>query len=197
MSPKMARDQTVILRRDRVRGADALGLADRLPGRQSLTTRIALVTTAVAACAVLLTGLVSFGLIQGAAEREARDSLAADADLVSAAVGALEPGRLARNARLSRILRLFEQQGVTLVLIPADPADRVVPVLTATETDAVRAGQDVSGVREVDGQRLTGVDAYGKHLLLDAVSGDSVHVRLGMRGKWLRFAPVTGPDCRR
>ena len=122
MSPKMARDQTVILRRDRVRGADALGLADRLPGRQSLTTRIALVTTAVAACAVLLTGLVSFGLIQGAAEREARDSLAADADLVSAAVGALEPGRLARNARLSRILRLFEQQGVTLVLIPADPA---------------------------------------------------------------------------
>ena len=48
-----------------------------------------------------------------------------------------------------------------------------------------------------DGQRLTGVDAYGKHLLLDAVSGDSVHVHLGMRGKWLRFAPVTGPDCRR
>ena len=49
----------------------------------------------------------------------------------------------------------------------------------------------------VDGQRLTGVDAYGKHLLLDAVSGDSVHVHLGMRGKWLRFGPVTGPDCRR
>jgi endonuclease VIII len=50
---------------------------------------------------------------------------------------------------------------------------------------------------KVDGQRLTGVDAYGKHLLLDAVSGDSVHVHLGMRGKWLRFAPVTGPDCHR
>ena len=49
----------------------------------------------------------------------------------------------------------------------------------------------------VDGQLLTGVDAYCKHLLLDAVSGDSVQVHLGMRGKWLRFAPVTGPDCRR
>jgi endonuclease VIII len=49
---------------------------------------------------------------------------------------------------------------------------------------------------KVDGQRLTGVDAYGKPLL-DAVSGDSVHVHLGMRGKWLRFAPVTRPDCRR
>jgi endonuclease-8 len=50
---------------------------------------------------------------------------------------------------------------------------------------------------KVDGRWLIGVDAYGKHLLLDAVSGDSVHVHLGMRGTWLRFAPVTGPDCRR
>jgi endonuclease VIII len=50
---------------------------------------------------------------------------------------------------------------------------------------------------KVDGQWLTGVDAYGKDLLLDAVSGDSVRVHLGMRGKWLRFAPVTRPDCRR
>src|ERR671917_1025427 len=46
---------------------------------------------------------------------------------------------------------------------------------------------------KVDGQRLTGVEAYGKHLLVEADSGDSVHVHLGMRGKWLRFAPVTGP----
>jgi formamidopyrimidine-DNA glycosylase len=45
----------------------------------------------------------------------------------------------------------------------------------------------------VDGQRLTGVEAYGKHLLVDFAAGDSVHVHLGMRGKWLRFAPVTGP----
>ena len=44
----MAREQTVILRRDRVRGAGSLGLADRLPGRQSLAVQIALVTTAVA-----------------------------------------------------------------------------------------------------------------------------------------------------
>lgn len=35
--------------------------------------------------------------------------------------------------------------------------------------------------------------AYGKHLLVDLANGDSVHVHLGMRGKWLRFAPVTGP----
>ena len=33
----------------------------------------------------------------------------------------------------------------------------------------------------------------GKHLLVEVDHGDSVHVHLGMRGKWLRFAPVTGP----
>jgi formamidopyrimidine-DNA glycosylase len=46
---------------------------------------------------------------------------------------------------------------------------------------------------KVDGQRLTGVDAYGKHLLAGFAGGVSVHVHLGMRGKWLRFAPVSGP----
>lgn len=44
----------------------------------------------------------------------------------------------------------------------------------------------------VDGQRLTGIDAYGKHLLLTLADGSSVHVHLGMRGKWLQFSPVTG-----
>jgi endonuclease VIII len=50
----------------------------------------------------------------------------------------------------------------------------------------------------VDGSVVGAVDAYGKHLLvaLDAGSNRaqlSVHVHLGMRGKWLRFSPVTGP----
>jgi endonuclease-8 len=45
----------------------------------------------------------------------------------------------------------------------------------------------------VDGQRLTGIEAYGKHLLVDTAAGNSVHVHLGMRGKWLRLSPVTGP----
>jgi endonuclease VIII len=49
---------------------------------------------------------------------------------------------------------------------------------------------------KVDGQRLTSVDAYGKHLLVGFAAGVSVHVHLGMRGKWLRFAPVTGPGLR-
>lgn len=72
-------------------------------------------------------------------------------------------------------------------------------------------GQEVTAVSpqgrfdaaEVDGARIAAVDAYGKNLLLDLASGDqlrggqrSVHVHLGMRGKWLRFAPVTGPPLR-
>jgi endonuclease VIII len=45
----------------------------------------------------------------------------------------------------------------------------------------------------VDGQRVEAIEAYGKHLLVDTSVGLSVHVHLGMRGKWLRFSPVTGP----
>ena len=45
----------------------------------------------------------------------------------------------------------------------------------------------------VDGQRVEAIEAYGKHLLVDTSAGPSVHVHLGMRGKWLRFSPVTGP----
>ena len=44
----------------------------------------------------------------------------------------------------------------------------------------------------LDGATVTRVEAYGKHLLLDAGTGASLHVHLGMRGTWLRFSPVTG-----
>ena len=45
----------------------------------------------------------------------------------------------------------------------------------------------------VDGQRVRAVEAYGKHLLVDTDDAPTGHVHLGMRGKWLRFSPVTGP----
>jgi formamidopyrimidine-DNA glycosylase len=45
----------------------------------------------------------------------------------------------------------------------------------------------------VNGHQVEAVEAYGKHLLIDTSAGLSVHVHLGMRGKWLRFSPVTGP----
>jgi endonuclease VIII len=52
---------------------------------------------------------------------------------------------------------------------------------------------------EVDGAVVAAVEAYGKHLLVDLtgetasqLEAPTVHVHLGMRGKLLRFAPVTG-----
>ena len=77
----------------------------------------------------------------------------------------------------------------------------------------------------VDGATVTDVQAYGKHLLValrqsqgsgfqaagvqgaggqvaggQGAEGEgtqlSVHVHLGMRGKWLRFSPVTGPGLK-
>jgi endonuclease VIII len=45
----------------------------------------------------------------------------------------------------------------------------------------------------IDGARIGAVEAFGKHLMIDAAVGLTVHVHLGMRGKWLRFSPVTGP----
>lgn len=45
---------------------------------------------------------------------------------------------------------------------------------------------------QVDGCTVREVAAYGKHLLVGFDTGASVHVHLGMRGKWLRFEPVTG-----
>ena len=45
----------------------------------------------------------------------------------------------------------------------------------------------------IDGEQVGAVEAYGKHLLIDGSAGVAVHVHLGMRGKWLRFSPVTGP----
>ena len=78
-------------------------------------------------------------------------------------------------------------EGHTLHRLVRDLAELVGPPVSAASP------QRRFPAEKVDGQRLTGVDAYGKHLLVDVADGDSVHVHLGMRGKWLRFAPVTGP----
>jgi endonuclease VIII len=78
-------------------------------------------------------------------------------------------------------------EGHTLHRLARDLAELVGPPVSATSP------QGRFPAERVDGQSLAGVDAYGKHLLADVATGDSVHVHLGMRGKWLRFAPVTGP----
>ena len=78
-------------------------------------------------------------------------------------------------------------EGHVLHRLALEMAELVGPVLSAASPQGRFAAE------EMDGQRLTCVEAYGKHLLLDFANGYSVHVHLGMRGKWLRFSPVTGP----
>ncbi len=53
-------------------------------------------------------------------------------------------------------------------------------------------GKFAAAADDLDGRLCTGIDGYGKHLLVDFEGGSSVHVHLGMRGKVLRFSPVSG-----
>lgn len=78
-------------------------------------------------------------------------------------------------------------EGHTLHRLARDMTELVGPTVSASSP------QGRFPAEPIDGQRLAGIEAYGKNLLIDTRDGDSVHVHLGMRGKWLRFAPVTGP----
>jgi endonuclease-8 len=78
-------------------------------------------------------------------------------------------------------------EGHILHRLASEMAELVGPVLSASSPQGRFAAE------AVDGQRLGGVEAYGKRLLVDTAGGRTVHVHLGMRGKWLRFSPVTGP----
>jgi len=53
-------------------------------------------------------------------------------------------------------------------------------------------GRFAAGASAISGEECIGVEAFGKHLFIDFVNDTSVHVHLGMRGKFLRFAPLTG-----
>jgi len=82
--------------------------------RPSLASRIALVTTAVAAVAVLIAGLVSYGLVRGAADDEAQHTLARQADIIAGtqpndAAPAVQP-----QPRLATLLR---RQGIAVARV--------------------------------------------------------------------------------
>ncbi|TDE08604.1 Fpg/Nei family DNA glycosylase [Jiangella asiatica] len=49
------------------------------------------------------------------------------------------------------------------------------------------------GAAAVDGEVLKMAEAYGKHLFLHVANNRSVHVHLGMRGKWLRSTDPSAP----
>ncbi|MEP6695686.1 MAG: HAMP domain-containing sensor histidine kinase [Pseudonocardiales bacterium] len=81
--------------------------------RPTLAARIGLVTTAVAAVAVLIAGLVSYGLVRRAADVEAQHALARQADVI-AGTPVSSPGRPDRVPVQQRVAFLLRRQGIAI-----------------------------------------------------------------------------------
>jgi two-component system sensor histidine kinase BaeS len=119
--------------------------------RSGLASRLAIATTAVAALAVLVSGLVSLGLLRGATESEARRQLGQQANgyvlIVDRARSQL------RFVQLANILK--SQQGIVLEAIRADgqACGANALQLPADVSSALLAGQSVSAVARIDGAR--------------------------------------------
>jgi two-component system sensor histidine kinase BaeS len=107
--------------------------------------RLVLVTTAVAAVAVLVAGLVSIRLVTSAAEDQARSTLGRQADI--AAGLADQNGIAQQRPALARALRIDQ-----ISLVRVTPRGRLVPVggdgvVTDADAQTLLAGREVSDVR--------------------------------------------------
>jgi two-component system sensor histidine kinase BaeS len=115
-------------------------MADRpARARDRLAARVTLVSLAVAFVAVLITGVVSFGLVRGAAQDQARATLGRQADLVAAT---LDRPAVARRAAITALLGR-QQVAVDLV----GPGLAVPGYLTQADVGALEGGQEISDVR--------------------------------------------------
>jgi two-component system sensor histidine kinase BaeS len=138
--------------------------------RPSLGRQLGLLTTAVAALAVLLAAAVSVGLVRGAASAQAQRTLARQADGYAALLD-----RPARRAQATRLGTLLRRQGLELVTV-SDNGQALGPdraVLPADLAASVAAGQEVSTVvHEQGGRRFVEgrpVDGGGGIVLLAAI----------------------------
>jgi signal transduction histidine kinase len=149
-------------------GPAGSGLADRLFARPSparrrgtLAGRIALVTTAVAAVAVLVAGLVSLSLVNRAGDADARRTLSALADAAAEGVGgggrlgdgSVALGRTRTRNQLNALkidFTFLTRTGAT----SGGPTDGLASrALTETERKEVVAGRPMSLTRDVGGVR--------------------------------------------
>jgi two-component system sensor histidine kinase BaeS len=152
---------------------------------RTLTARAVLVACVVAVVSVLVTALVATPLAARALERQARQSLATEADVVAAALRATP--RPQAEARLVNTLR---RKNIELFVIANGAADR--EGLPANVVNRIQQGRNVSATREVAGrlsivegralpngsgivlvdERATGVwRAVGKNLWLPLLAG--------------------------
>jgi two-component system, OmpR family, sensor kinase len=111
---------------------------------RTLTARAVLVACAVAVIAVVVTALVAVPLAARAIDRQARDSLATEADVVAAALRAVP--RAQGDQRLVNALR---RKQIDLYVVRGGAADR--EGLPANVVERIGGGRNVSGTRMVDG----------------------------------------------
>jgi two-component system, OmpR family, sensor kinase len=122
--------------------------------RSGLASRLAIATTAVAALAVLVVGLVSIGLLRGATETEARQQLGRQADgylvLVDRAIDLRT-----RRAAFSRLVTVLQAQQIKLEAIDTSgaacgPNPIALPAQLAGQ---LSSGHSISAVARVAGTR--------------------------------------------
>ncbi len=115
------------------------GVTADSPRRWSLTGQTALVTTAVALVAVVITGVVSLGLVRDATEEQARRTLGDQADLVAATLDR-------REALIERAARRVPPQLRTLLSAQEIGLEVVTPEAAgAAGLSGDRGGRDRGG----------------------------------------------------
>ena len=112
-----------------------------------------LVTTAVAGVAVLITGLVSIGLLRGATTSESRRQLGKQADAY-----AVLADRVERVAVAQRLVTILAQQQIALEVVSADGQTcrraKAIPIpVPAGLANALVAGNSVSAIATIDGTK--------------------------------------------
>jgi two-component system, OmpR family, sensor kinase len=109
--------------------------------RATLAGRIAIVTTLVAAAAVLIAGLVSLPLIRSSAESQARSTLARQADLVQQI---LDRNATTPAQKRTRVAALLRGQSITTYIVSSGN-DANAPI-SPEQSSALLSGQSVSVV---------------------------------------------------
>jgi two-component system OmpR family sensor kinase len=119
--------------------------------RSGLASRLALVTTLVAAVAVLVVGLVSIGLLRGASDTEARQQLSRQAD---GYVAVIDRGEINRP-QLTRLVTILRGQDIELEAVNAGGAvcNQRGLQLPQNLGSVMARGGSVSAVAKVSGSR--------------------------------------------
>lgn len=152
--------------------------------RPGLAGRAALVTVAVAFVAVLITGLVSAGLVRSASQDEARRTLGRYAELVASRPANGQPTARARTRTL------FHRLDIDLVFVGVDATAsagrRTVPSQLLT---AAAAGRTVDDIETIGGRRslveVRPLDTGGGVVLVQPVSAGTSEVARSLRGRLL------------